>query len=333
LFAIVDIAPSDLRVLHVIPGGGSAASMIFAKREVAALAREGISCKTFYLQSRTSPIVMAGEWRRLRREVSAFSSHLVHAEYGTVTALICVLAVRQPVVVTYRGIELNPCPGVPWVRSALGRILSQVAALGARRIICVSDEVRRRLWWRRDVASVIPSGVDTNLFFPRPRAEARRELGWLRAERIVLFNSGGDTKIKRFDLASAAVEVARSRIGPVTLVILDGTIDPVRVPLFLNGADCLLCTSDSEGSPDIVKEALACNLPVVSVDVGDVRERLQGVSPSHVVERTPEALGAALAYTLQHPARSNGTEAIRSVTQQLSCQKIISVYRSALGHV
>ena len=81
---------------------------------------------------------------------------------------------------------------------------------------------------------------------------------------------------------------------------------PARVPALMNAADCLLVTSDTEGSPTVVQEALATNLPVVSVDVGDIAERLEGVACSRLAERTPEALGRALAEVLNPPRRSDG---------------------------
>ena len=68
-------------------------------------------------------------------------------------------------------------------------------------------------------------------------------------------------------------------MGPsVRLEVLDGNVAPARVPALMNAADCLLVTSDAEGSPTVVQEALATNLPVVSVDVGDIAERLEGVA-------------------------------------------------------
>src|SRR5208283_5191925 len=90
-----------------------------------------------------------------------------------------------------------------------GRLLSQITALRARRIICVSSQLAGRLWWRRKLVSVIASGVDTCQFRPRPRDAARRELGWTEDGYVVLFNAAGP-RVKRLDLAEAAVQAARS---------------------------------------------------------------------------------------------------------------------------
>ena len=86
--------------------------------------------------------------------------------------------------------------------------------------------------------------------------------------------------------------------GPVRLVELDGKQPPDLMPTMMNAADCLILTSDHEGSPNVVKEAIACGLPVVTRDVGDVRQRLANVRPSTVAGDTAEDLGHALAEIL-----------------------------------
>ncbi|MEX0926215.1 MAG: glycosyltransferase [Dehalococcoidia bacterium] len=322
-------AAGGLRVMFVIPGSADGASMIFARREVEALQRMGVNSRTFYLSSRTEPKTLAREWRRLRREISTFNPHLVHAQYGTMTALLTVLATNRPVVTTYRGSDLNPAASRSRLISALGKALSRMAALKTTRIICVSPQLKTRLWWGKGRASVIPSGVDTAIFKPRPKDAARAELGWSPGERIVLFN-GRNPRVKRLDLARSAVEHASAMCGKVRLEVLDGTADPALVPTFMNAADCLLLTSDWEGSPTVVQEAMACNLPVVSVDVGDVRERLDGVHPSYIVTRNPQDLGEALAAVMAERVASNGRAAAKSVSTDRTAEQIMSVYKLAL---
>jgi glycosyltransferase involved in cell wall biosynthesis len=274
---------------------------------------QGVDVHAFFLRSRTSPLILVREWLRVRQDIVRVRPSIVHAHFGSVTAMFAALSAgRIPLVVTYRGGDLNPAGGAlrQRVRSWLARMMSQAAALRAARIVCVSRQLRDRLWWRRSRAVILPSGVDPAMFFPEPRVRVRRRLGWPEDQPVALFNAGHDPQVKRFDLALQAVDAARRRVPGLRLEVMDGRVEPSEVPARMNAADCLLVTSDSEGSPTVVQEALACGLPIVSVEVGDVVERLTGVEHTRVVERGANALGEALAEFASEPRRTNGRSKI-----------------------
>lgn len=321
------------RVLHVIPGDARGGSMIFAKRQVAALERAGTVAETVYLASRTDPRVLAREALAIRQLARRFRPDIIHAHYGTVTAMLCVCVSPVPVVVTFRGSDLNPVNDYSRAHGAVARLLSQVAAWRAARVICVSANLKDRLWWSRGQAAVIPDGIDLSLFQPRPRDGARRELGWPVEDRVVVFNVGNNPRTKRLDLAQAAFGQARSVRADLRLHLIDGNEPPTRIPLLLSAADCLLVTSEYEGSPNIVKEALACNLPVVSVDVGDVAERLAGVAPSRLVERSEQAIAEALVEVAGARVRCDGAAAVRDLSQDGTAQRVLAVYHEAMAVV
>jgi teichuronic acid biosynthesis glycosyltransferase TuaC len=321
-----------MRVLFVIPGEGQGNSMIFARREAESLAREGIEVECFYLRSRTSPRLLLNEFRRLRQRIRTFGAELVHAQYGTMTAAVAALAAgKLPLVITYRGGDLNRPRSDARARSILAHLLSQVAALFATRIVCVSRGLKQRLWWRGSRVSILPSGVDADRFRPEPRDQARDRLGWSLAEPVILFNAGGDAGNKRLDLAQRSAEVAREYVPALRLEVLDGGKDPKSIPDYMNASDCLLIASDSEGSPTVLQEALACALPVVSVDVGDAVERLRGVSYSRIVPRDPKVMGRALAAIAGARERSNGPQAVQGLTLRQSARSLERIYRDALG--
>lgn len=302
--------------------------MIFARRQFSALQDRGVRVRAFYLRSRRSLVVLWREWRRFRHELAAFQPDIVHAQFGTMTAFFAGLSTHLPLVVTYRGSDLNPVPSIGRVRRWLGFFMSQVSALRAEKIVCVSEELMGRLWWCRNKATIIPSGIDTSVFFPMDRKTVRQQLGWDHASKVVVFNAGRMPRVKRLDLAEKAFERVRHANDAAQLVILDGTTPADQLPLILNAADCLLVTSDYEGSPNIVKEALACNLPIVSVDVGDIQLRLSGVTSSFIVSRDPEALAFAVLSILATCPRTNGATVIAPLTLGATSDALENVYRA-----
>ena len=322
----------SLRILYVVPGSGRGNSMVFVHEQITHLTNLGLETRTFNFDVGANVFKAWKHARALRRLVQKFQPDILHAQYGSLTSFTCALISRAPLIITFRGSDLLPTPFDGAIRSRGQGLLSQLAALRASAIICVSQEIRDKLWWRRDKATVIPSGVDSRDFYPIIRAEARRRLGWGDHERVVVFNAGNPpSESKRQDLAEASVEVMRKSIGDMRFVVFRGDIPHRLVPMYLCGADCLIQTSDSEGSPNIVKEALACGLPIVSVDVGDVKERLKGVSPSRIVPRDADVIGTAAAEIVLSGQRSNGPDHIFEVSALEVRAKIFEVYCQMLN--
>lgn len=319
-----------IRVLAVIPGTGKDASFVFLRRQLQSLKRAGVEVREIYLHSRTSLLYLFRARKLLVKEIRDFRPHIIHSQYGTVTSLLCCTVRGAPLVITFRGSDLNPHASVSWLRGQVSTLFSQLSALHASQIICVSRQLLDRLWWGRHKSVVLLTGVDLDLFRPMSAAEARAALCWDPAERIVLFCGGTKPAAKGLSFVQAAVRCAEKAVGNIRLFVLDGSFASDTVPLYLNAADCLAFASLNEGSPNIVKEALACNLPIVTVDVGDVRERLEGVSPSKIVHRDSSAFGVALADLLQARERSNGREKVLVCSEEAIAFRLLSLYRGSI---
>jgi glycosyltransferase involved in cell wall biosynthesis len=97
----------------------------------------------------------------------------------------------------------------------------------------------------------------------------------------------------------------------------------------MNAADCLVLASSSEGSPNVVKEALMCNLPVISTRVGDVESLLAGVTPSYIVRDEPEAIAQAVIDCIRLGARSNGREVAANLASEIVARQVLRFYEAA----
>ena len=324
-----------MRVLFVTPGELTGSHLPFVRREAEALRTAGILVDVYaFDNTRYSPAYLVTQVLDLRGAIRRMRPDVVHAQFGKFNALVAALAAlgRAPLVISFRGTDINRNTRYSALRSAIGIAASQAAAFLADGLICVSREIRDKVKASsRRACLLVPTGVDLKTFVAGDRAAARRRLGFGADERIVLFNSGRNPAVKDPELAAQAFEDARRRIGDARLVVLDGSAAPDEIPHYMNAADVLLVTSRTEGSPTVVQEAMACNLPVVSVDVGDVRERLEGVKDCAVVARCPIALGMALAEVLRAPRRSDGRVHAKALGVDAIAARIAGFYRDLLA--
>lgn len=285
---------------------------------------------------------VAGIWRnikRLAREVANANPDIVHAQYGTVTAAVARLAAgRRPLVVTFRGDDLlgTPIPGLGWrVRERLAKWIGLWGAQNAAAIIVMSENLRAALPDHlAQKATVLPFGVDLQIFKLLDRDECRAKLGWDPRSRVVLFNasSGTNQAVKNLPLAREAIRVAAQSIPEVSLQIMSGA-SRAEVVRMMNAADCLLVTSLHEGSPIIVREAMACNLPVVSVPCGDVTEQLRFAEPGSIQPYDAAALARAVVQVFQSGCRSNGRELVigRRLTFEDVNRRLFDIYSQVQG--
>ncbi|MSO40329.1 MAG: glycosyltransferase [Solirubrobacterales bacterium] len=195
--------------------------------------------------------------RRLRRKLAGESFDLFHAHYG-LCGWVASLAGAEPLVVTFHGTDVRHRTVGPLSRRLAKRI--DVAA-GASRSIFEREGERDGLPLTPG-AAVLPCGVDLERFRELPRAEARRALGLSESGRYLLFPADPARPVKRHDRAAEVARLADAEL------LVGGEIDPERMPLWVNAADAVLVTSESEGFGLALLEALACRVPVLSTPVG-----------------------------------------------------------------
>ncbi|MCI0423941.1 MAG: glycosyltransferase, partial [Acidobacteria bacterium] len=239
----------------------------FVKKQVDSLILAGCPHEVLVIDGRSSRLnYLKGIWQ-VNRALGKGRFGLVHAYYG-LCGFVASWQMRTPLVVSYCGSDLNPGfagrERAPF-RSLLVFILGQVASWRAAACVVRSQEMLSHLLLPsvRKRARIVTSGVDLELFHPCDRNVARARLGWEQAHPVVLFVCADPVlpAVKQPELARAAVEAVKKAIPEVELKIVAGR-PQVELPDYYNAADVLLLTSANEGSPNVVKEAMACNLPV-----------------------------------------------------------------------
>jgi teichuronic acid biosynthesis glycosyltransferase TuaC len=306
---------------------------VFVARQVDSLIDEGLACDVLFIRGYRSVWAYAAAaatflWWSLtgRRPYS-----VVHA-HGGETAVAARFYLRAPVVASYLGEDVLGRPNangvVPlsnrlkrWAIKQHSRTLSRTLTKTAEMESVLPASVRTR-------NEVVPNGVDRQIFRPNSRDDSRAQLGWSQAAPIILFAAKPEDARKRFHLLEAALPAIRE-IYPGARVEIAARVSPSVVPVMMNAADCLVLASSSEGSPNVVKEALMCNLPVISTRVGDVESLLAGVTPSYIVRDEPEAIAQAVIDCIRLGARSNGREVAANLASEIVARQVLRFYEAA----
>jgi glycosyltransferase involved in cell wall biosynthesis len=286
---------SGLRVLAVANWDAVARPIAWAEQRLEALRRAGVDVDLLAIECCSDRRGYLRLWTLLQERVASGRYDLVAPLYGSIVGLLCTLQRRVPCVVSFAGSDL-----IGPQRSSLELLsvpASQLSALFARGVSVHNARMRSALWWppARARCHVLSDGIDTQRFVPRARAEARRRRGLpLDGTRILFVGAEVEARpIKRPELARAAV----ARLPGATLEVASH-VPFAEMPWVYPSADALVLTSLAEGSPNCVKEALACGLPVVAVDAGDVREIVEGLTNCAVVAPEADAIARALSAVL-----------------------------------
>ena len=270
--------------------------------------------------------------RRVLRRFRADDYDLVHIHFGMSAWAARWIGRRVPRVLTLHGGDVY----IWWQR--------WLTRMGDGGTVKIYTSRRQAISAGEPEAIVVACGVDPDLFAPTDQAQARRELGIDHDEPIVLFGGLRENAIKDYPLFVSVLEELRRRGLTVHELILAEFHQPrTRVPVKFAAADALLLTSKSETGPQVVKEAVLTNLPVVSVDVGDVPDVLEGVTPSAWVPWPPGGGGTAargqlvtaladeLEKVLVTRQRSNGREVNQRILLDQAARAVEAVYRQALA--
>jgi glycosyltransferase involved in cell wall biosynthesis len=300
----------------------------FIVRQVNFLRRAGVDIDVFSFRGARNPLNYLRAWRGAQRKLRNGTYDLIHAQWGQ--SAPTVLPTRLPLVVTFRGGEGEGIVGDDGKYTLSGEILRFVSSYVARRadeLVVVSAHMREYLPDRR--THVIPSGLDFSRWPLMPKEDARRQLGLPPDKCLVLFAGNPDEARKRHQLAAQVV--AKLPEDVAAELVVAWRVPHERVPLYMNACDALLFVSMYEGSPNVVKEALACNLPVVSVVVGDVAERLSGVAGCAVCDTSDaDRLAVALTDVLRRAERIDGRTAVLDLNEELLAQRMVEIYRMAI---
>lgn len=282
----------------------------FIYEQVQSLEKSGCNVHYLFVKGGGFSAYILGSLK-LIKTVKKIKPDIVHA-HGGLCGFISNIQRMVPVVTTYHGSDIN---------KRINRFISQFSIHFSAYNIFVSQKLIELSKPTKNF-SLIPCGVDLDKFYPINDKKACREKLHLEIEKkIVLFSKMFYDPVKNYPLAKQAIE----QLNNVELIQFIGYTRDESC-LLMNACDAVLMTSFTEGSPQFIKEAMACNCPIVSVDVGDVKDVIQGTTGCYITSYDPDNVSLNLQYAIDFASKTNGRSRITDFDNKKIAEKIINIY-------
>jgi len=303
---------------------------IFIKTQTDSLIEKGVEVDLLVIHGGKTKIDYLFAIFRLWKYCWRQDYDLVHAHNG-LAGLAARCQFAAPLVVSFVGDDLyghSDSEGQPtrtslfwvWLHKILARHVDDIIVKSRGMAQLISDSP----------SHVIPNGVNMDVFKLLSKEDCRERLGLKPDGSYILFPYIPSEIRKNYVAVEAAVEMLNKRHGLDVEILVVYNQDMKTMPLYLNAADAVVLVSFWEGSPNIIKEAMACNAPIVSADVGDVREIITDVDGCYLTERDPEAISKALRTALLRGKRTHGREAIQHLSLENVANQVLAVYEKVI---
>lgn len=237
-------------------------------------------------------------YTKLKKYLSKQNHCIIHAHYSLIGVIVLLACNKEKVVVSFMGSDV-------YFNGLIFKAARWIVLRKADHIIVKSEQLRQKFPHKKNI-SVIPNGVDLELFRPIDKSQAQERLTWSKDKVHILFPASKDRFEKNYPLAEQAIQLLKTKYN-IELHLLEN-IAPDEVPFYLNAADLVLLTSRWEGSSNVTKEAMACNTPVVSTNVGDASELFKGIEGYFIAEHTASELVKQLERTISFAMEKQKTQ-------------------------
>lgn len=304
------------KVLFVGSGNTPDGISIIVKNQGESLRRMGVDVDYFAIKGRG----LKGYLRNIptmKDYIKENNFDIIHAHYS-LSAYVASLAGAKPLIVSLMGSDIQKkLPGK--------LILKSFYLMSWQSLIVKSNRMKKKLGLKK--CHIIPNGVNFELLRPIKKSTALAHVDFNPRKRHVVFISDPLRYEKNYKLAKQAVDLLKRE--DVELNVVSG-VSYEKIPYYLNAADVLILTSLWEGSPNVIKEAMACNLPIVSTDVGDVGELTGKTEGCYMASFEPEDVAEKLKMALSFGKRTDGREHIRHLDSHEIAGKIKKLYEEVL---
>ncbi|MFA6866936.1 MAG: glycosyltransferase family 4 protein [Clostridia bacterium] len=300
---------------------------VFTKEQIESVQKYGnFDSELFFINAREKGVL---EYIRcipsLKKKLS--NCDIIHCFHGLTLLLVFALSPKKKIIISFLNSIENEFGEKKFLSKTLIRITKWIIKHNNVKKI-FKDKIPIKY---TDNSYYLPNGVDTNKFFSIPKNDAKKELNLDINKRYILFVSSKDKyrKQKRYDRFTEVLKLLKFDFPNIEeLVLVNEPRD--RIIYYFNSAELHLLTSDFEGSPNSVKEAMACNLPVVATNTGNVSDMLNKVNNCYVSKKFDiEELTSYCRKILSAPItdfKINKTIGIKGLDMKSKALELISIY-------
>ena len=269
---------------------------IFVKEQIDSIAKlfSDIQVEVFFINGKKGGLQYLMSIFTINYKLLSEKYDLIHIHYG-LSGLFLLFNpfVKTPVAVTFHGGDIQKEQNKP-IQNYVSRAVARRSSLS----IILNDNMRNIAEKLSTKTVRIPCGVDTDIFTSGIITHDKSVY-------TVVFPGDITRVVKNYHLFQKVIELTEEKLERKIKTIELKGMTRSEVAEVLQNSDALLMTSISEGSPQVIKEAMACSTPVVSTDVGDVSVLLEGVNNCHVLKSSaPEDLSNVLVEILKSNNRS-----------------------------
>jgi teichuronic acid biosynthesis glycosyltransferase TuaC len=305
-----------MKVLFVSSGNSSNGISPIILNQGTSLQNQGASVAYFTIKGK-GIIGYLKAIPKLQKFIKKNKFDIIHAHYS-LSAFVATLSGAKPLVVSLMGSDVKS-------KKYFKLFIKLFNKFSWAKMIVKSEDMKLSLGIKE--VKIIPNGVDFERFQPIDKIIALKETGWDNTKKHVLFAANPKRYVKNFKLAKNAFDLLNR--SDIDLHFLN-EVPNVQLPFYFNAADVVLLTSLWEGSPNVIKEAMACNRPIVSTDVGDINNLIGKTEGCYISSLDPKDIMIKIKKAVNHKLDTNGREDVKHLKSNEISQKIINLYLNVI---